>query len=161
MFALFLVRNSVPLVDRCWFEYDLLRRRPSGCFFGSWCSSLFSLCWACSCVSCVFWDFFNNLVWFLRSSICLCLSADVCFVVEGTIVGNFPRRCCVWAGFSNRSFFNKNGGSSWMFVLLVFLKCWTFLSMLLVLPFRGFAWDFFKFLNYTNWLLLHVTNLVK
>ena len=32
VFALFLVRNSVPLRDRCWFEYDLLRRRQPGCF---------------------------------------------------------------------------------------------------------------------------------
>ena len=32
VFALFLVRNSVPLTDRCWFEYGLLRRRPPGCF---------------------------------------------------------------------------------------------------------------------------------
>ena len=32
VFALFLVRNSVPSTDRCWFEYGLLRRRPLGCF---------------------------------------------------------------------------------------------------------------------------------
>ena len=30
--VLFLVRNSVPLTDQCWFEYGLLRWRPPGCF---------------------------------------------------------------------------------------------------------------------------------
>ena len=32
VFALFLVRNSVPLTDQCWFEYGLLRQRLPGCF---------------------------------------------------------------------------------------------------------------------------------
>ena len=41
--ALFLAWNLVPLTDRCWFEYDLLRWRPPGCFFGLGCSSLFSV----------------------------------------------------------------------------------------------------------------------
>ena len=30
--VLFLVRNSVPLTDQCWFEYGLLRQRLPGCF---------------------------------------------------------------------------------------------------------------------------------
>ena len=59
-------------------------------FFGSECSSLFSVCLSCSWVSCSFWFCFNNLIWFLRSSISLSLSVDVCFAVEGTLVGDFP-----------------------------------------------------------------------
>ena len=59
-------------------------------FFGLGCSSLFSVCLGCSWVSCSFWFCFNNLICFLRSSISLSLSVDVCFVVEGTLVGDFP-----------------------------------------------------------------------
>ena len=90
--------------------------------FGSGCSSLFSLCLGCSCVSLSFWFCFNNLIWFLRSSISLSLSVDVWFAVEGTLVGDFLWPCCAWAGCSNSNFFKRVGGSSWMFVLLVFLK---------------------------------------
>ena len=47
VFALFLVRNSVPLTDRYWFEYGLLRRRPPGCFLAQdvlpYSLSMFSL----------------------------------------------------------------------------------------------------------------------
>ena len=140
VFALFLERNSVPLTGRCSFEYGLLRRRlPGFVFFGSACFSLFSVCVGCSFVSCSFWFCFNNLIWFLRSSISLSLSVDVCFVVEGTLVGYFMQWCCVWAGCSNLSFFKKFGGSSWMFVLLVFHKCWTFGSMMSVFPLTAFA----------------------
>ena len=32
VFALFLVWNSVPLTDWCWFEYGFLRQMPPGCF---------------------------------------------------------------------------------------------------------------------------------
>ena len=103
-------------------------------FFGSGCSSLFSMCLGWSCVSCCFWFYFSNLVWFLRSSISLSLSVDVCFVVEGRLVGDFPRKqCCVWAGCSNSNFFKRVNGFSWMFVLPVFLNvklldrwCWCF-----------------------------------
>ena len=126
VFALFLERNSVPLTDRCWFEYGLLRRRPPGCFFGSRCSSLFSVCLGCSCVSCSFWFYFSNIIWFLRFSICLSLSFSVCFVVEGTLVGDFPRRCCVWAGHSNSSLFKRICGSSWMFVFACFSQMLNF-----------------------------------
>ena len=90
--------------------------------FGSGCSSLFSLCLGCSCLSLSFWFCFNNLIWFLRSSISLSLSVDVCFVVEGTLVGYLPRRCWARAECSNSNFFKRVGGSFWMFVLLVFLK---------------------------------------
>ena len=93
VFALFLERNSVPLTDLCWFEYGLLRQRPPGCFFGSGCSSLFSVCLGYSCISLSFWFCFNSLIWFFRSSISSSLSFDVCFVVEGTLLGDFPRRC--------------------------------------------------------------------
>ena len=60
-------------------------------FFGSGCSFLFSVCLGCSCVSPSLWFCFNNLIWFLRSSISLSLSVDFCFVVDVTLVGNFPR----------------------------------------------------------------------
>ena len=111
------------LTDRCSFEYGLLRRRQHWCFFGSGCSSLNSVCLGCSCVSCSFWICFNNLIWSIRSSISLSLSVDVCFVVKENLVADFPRCCRVWAGCSNSSLFKRVGGSSWMFVLLVFLKC--------------------------------------
>ena len=76
----------------------------TGIFFGLGCSSLFPVCFDCSCESCSFWLCLNNLIWFLRSLISLSLLVDVCFYVEGTLVGNFPQRCCVWAGCSNSSF---------------------------------------------------------
>ena len=123
VFALVLERNSVPLTDRCWFEYGLLRRRPSGCFF--WLGMFFLILSMFRLLLRItfFWFCFNNLTWFFRSSISLSLSFDVCFVVEGTLVGDFPRRC----------------GFSWMFVVLVFLKCWTSGSMMLVFPLTAFA----------------------
>ena len=76
-------------------------------FYGSRCSFLFSVCLGCSCVSCSFWLCFNNLFWFLWS----------CFVVEGTLVGNFSLRCSVWAGCSNSSFSKR---------LVVLLGCFFF-----------------------------------
>ena len=80
-------------------------------FFGSGCSFLFSVYLGSCCVSCSFWFCYNNLIWFLKPSISLSLSVDVCFVVEGNLVGNFQRRCCVWARCSNFSFFQE----SWWF----------------------------------------------
>ena len=84
-------------------------------FFCPKCSSLFLVCLGCCCLSCPFWFYFKNLTWFLRSSISLSLSIDVCFVVEGILLGDFPRRCSAWAGCSNSSFFKRVGGSSWTF----------------------------------------------
>ena len=49
-----------------------------------------------------------------RSSLSLSLSVDIWFLVDGTLVGDFPRRCCAWLGFSNSNFFKTVGGSSWM-----------------------------------------------
>ena len=135
-------------------------------FFGSGCSSLFSECLACSCVSCSFWFYFNNWIWFLRSSISLSLSVDVYFVVEGKLVGDFPRWCCVWAGCSNSSFFKRVGGFSWMFVLLVFLKCLTFGLMMLVptsLPFLTFPnlIEFFFCLFFALPFFFHFSGLIE
>ena len=97
---------------------------PPEVFFGS----LFSVCLGCCLgVSCPLWFCFNNLIWFLRSSIYLSLLFDVSFVlevtlfIEGALVDNFLWQGYVWAGYSNSSFFQRVGGSSWMFVLLVFL----------------------------------------
>ena len=101
VFTLFLVRNSVPLTDWCWFQYGLLRRRPPGCILARDVLPYLG----CSCVSRSFWFCFSNLIWFLRSSVSLSLSVDVCFVVEGTLVSDFPRRCCAWAGCSNFNLF--------------------------------------------------------
>ena len=135
VFALFLERNSVSSTDRCWFEYGLLMWRPSDfqleMFF--LILSVFSLL----CVSCSFC--FVSKIYDSLDLHFLSLSFDVCFVLEGTFVGDFPRRCYVWIGCSNSSFFKRVGGSSWIFVSLVFLKCWTFGLMMLVFPWTTFA----------------------
>ena len=81
VFALFLVRNSVPLKDRCWFEY--------GCFF--WLEMFFPILSMFRLLLCrVLFGFVSTiLIWFLRSSISLSLSVDVSFVVEETLIGDF------------------------------------------------------------------------
>ena len=118
-------------------------------FFGSGCSSLFSVYLGCSYVSCCLGFCFSNLVWFFRSSISLSSLVNISFVLEGTLVRAFSRRCCVWAVCNNSTFFKRVGGPSWMFVLLGFLKCWTFGLMVLMFPLTAFAQDFLKF----TWLL--------
>ena len=91
--------------------------------FGSGCSYLFSVFLGCSCVSLSFWFCFSNLIWFLISSISVSLSVDVCFVVAGTLLGDFPRRCCAWAGCSNSNFYKRVGGSSW--IVFFFFACFS------------------------------------
>ena len=92
-----------------------------------------------SCISCCLRFCFNKFIWFFISSISLSLLLDVCFVLEGTLAANFLRRYCVWDGCNNSSFLKRVGGSSLMFILLGFIKGWTFGSIIPVLPLITFA----------------------
>ena len=126
---------------RCWSEYGLLRWRPRGCFlawdvlsYSQYISILLRIMFFLVC--------FNNLIWFLRSSICLSLLVDVCFVVEGTLAGDFPRWCCVWTPAFSRE-------------LEVFLGCLFCLFFSNVELMDRWCWCFpYRHLHKTSWSLL-------